>query len=63
MGIVFVFCCECMTTASTCLLGQVPYDCWASNPDIVAWMAAHNIAGNFSALESYYVQQVHSSFF
>jgi hexosaminidase len=37
---------------------EVDFSCWRSNPGVVAWMAAHNIAGNFSALESFYVQRV-----
>jgi hexosaminidase len=37
---------------------EVSFGCWASNPGVVAWMAAHGIAGNFSALESYYVQRL-----
>lgn len=36
---------------------EVPYACWASNPAVVAWMAERGISGNFSALESYYIQQ------
>jgi hexosaminidase len=37
---------------------EVGFDCWRSNPSVVAWMAAHGMAGNFSALESYYVQRL-----
>jgi len=37
---------------------EVDFSCWASNPGVVTWMAAHGMAGNFSALESYYVQRV-----
>lgn len=37
---------------------EVDYTCWKSNPGVVAWMAAHGMAGNFSALESYFVQRV-----
>jgi hexosaminidase len=36
---------------------EVSYECWESNPQVVAWMAANNIA-SFEALESYYVQRV-----
>ena len=37
---------------------EVDFSCWASNPAVVRWMAENGIAGNFSALESYYVQRV-----
>jgi len=37
---------------------EVDYSCWASNPAVVRWMAENGIAGNFSALESYYVSRV-----
>jgi hexosaminidase len=38
---------------------EVSFDCWASNPAINSWMAANGIAaGNYSALESVYVQKV-----
>jgi hexosaminidase len=37
---------------------EVSFDCWESNPDVVAWMAANGMAGNASALESYYVQRL-----
>ena len=37
---------------------EVDFDCWASNPSVAAWMAAHGMAGNYSALESYYVQRL-----
>ena len=36
---------------------EVSYECWESNPQVVAWMAANNVA-SFEALESYYVQRV-----
>lgn len=37
---------------------EVGYDCWESSPSVNAWMAAHGMAGNYTALESYYVQRV-----
>lgn len=38
---------------------EVSFTCWASNPNIAAWMAANGLpAGNYAALESYYVQKV-----
>lgn len=38
---------------------EVSYTCWASNPNINTWMANHGISpGNYTALESYYVQNV-----
>ena len=32
---------------------EVSFDCWASNPSIQAWMAAHNYT-NYASLEQYY---------
>lgn len=38
---------------------EVSFACWASNPNVNAWMAGAGIApGNYAALESYYVQRV-----
>ena len=37
---------------------EVDFSCWQSSPLVAAWMAAHGMAGNYSALESYYVQRV-----
>jgi hexosaminidase len=38
---------------------EVSFTCWASSPAINAWMAANGIpAGNYAALEGYYVQKV-----
>jgi hexosaminidase len=37
---------------------EVSFDCWASNPNVTAWMSANGMAGDFPALESYYVQRV-----
>ena len=37
---------------------EVSFACWASNPSITAWMAAHGLAGDYAGLESYYVQRV-----
>jgi hexosaminidase len=37
---------------------EVSFDCWQSSPSVNAWMAAHGMAGNYTALESYYVQRV-----
>lgn len=37
---------------------EVSFDCWASNPAVNAWMAAHGMAGNYSALEAYYIQRL-----
>ena len=36
---------------------EVGYECWASNPSVVAWMAANNVS-SFQGLESYYVQRI-----
>ena len=37
---------------------EVDFACWQSSPLIAAWMSAHGMAGNFTMLESYYVQRV-----
>lgn len=37
---------------------EVVFDCWATNPAVLAWMAARGMGANFSLLESYYVQRV-----
>ena len=38
---------------------EVSFACWASNPSVNAWMAAHGFArGDYAGLESYYVQRV-----
>ena len=38
---------------------EVSFACWASNPSVNAWMAAHNFTqGDYAGLESYYVQRV-----
>jgi hexosaminidase len=37
---------------------EVSFECWQSSPSVNAWMSAHGMAGNFTALESYYVQRV-----
>lgn len=37
---------------------EVPFGCWQSNPNITAFMKAHGIAGNYSALEQYYISKV-----
>jgi hexosaminidase len=37
---------------------EVDFTCWQSNPNITVWMAANGMAGNYSALESYYVQRI-----
>ena len=36
---------------------EVSYDCWESNPNVAAWMAATGIA-TYAGLESYYVQRL-----
>ena len=33
---------------------EVPADCWASNPEIKAWIAAHPTVSSFGDLEQYY---------
>ena len=33
---------------------EVHYPCWKNNPNITAWMAAHNMTGNYDELENYY---------
>jgi hexosaminidase len=38
---------------------EVSFTCWASNPQVAAWMAANGLApGDYAGLESYYVQRV-----
>ena len=37
---------------------EVSFSCWQSNPDISAWMKTHDISGDYSALEQYYIQNV-----
>jgi len=37
---------------------EVPYDCWKSNPGITKFMKEQGMAGNYSALEQYYISRV-----
>lgn len=37
---------------------EVPFDCWASNPDIIAYMNARNMSRNFSLLEGEYIRKI-----
>ena len=37
---------------------EVDFRCWASNPSVKAWMAAHGIPNDFKSLESYYAQRL-----
>lgn len=37
---------------------EVPFDCWASNPEIIAYMNAHNMSKKFELLENEYVAKV-----
>ncbi|XP_054156578.1 beta-hexosaminidase subunit alpha-like [Oppia nitens] len=37
---------------------EVDFTCWASNPDILAFMKSRNITNNFAKLEEYYIQNV-----
>lgn len=38
---------------------EVPFQCWQSNPEIVAFMAAKNFT-NYSDLENYYIAHIYS---
>lgn len=37
---------------------EVYYNCWQSNANITAWMAAHNMTGDYEGLENYYEQRL-----
>jgi len=37
---------------------EVYFGCWASNPQILSWMADHGMGKNFSLLEQYYEQRL-----
>ncbi|KAJ8980186.1 hypothetical protein NQ317_011431 [Molorchus minor] len=37
---------------------EVGFECWESNSDINAFMKANDIVGDYSALESYYIQKL-----
>jgi len=37
---------------------EVPFGCWASNPQILDWMSHHGMGKNFSQLEEYYMQRL-----
>ena len=37
---------------------EVPKDCWASNPQIKQWLAAHPAVGDFAGLETYFEQRL-----
>lgn len=37
---------------------EVFFNCWSSNPNVTAFMARAGIAGNYSALQSLYVERV-----
>ena len=40
------------------LSNKVYYNCWQSNANITAWMAAHNMTGDYEGLENYYEQRL-----
>lgn len=37
---------------------EVPFDCWQSNPNVTAYMQAHNMSRNFALLEGEYIAKV-----
>lgn len=37
---------------------EVPFDCWESNPDIVAYMEQQGMAKDFTRLESAYITEL-----
>ncbi|KAF7401317.1 hypothetical protein HZH68_007137 [Vespula germanica] len=37
---------------------EVPFDCWGSNPEIKAYMQAHNISKNYALLEGEYIAKL-----
>lgn len=37
---------------------EVPFDCWASNPEIIAYMKAHNMSNKYELLENEYIAKV-----
>ncbi|KER27742.1 hypothetical protein T265_05296 [Opisthorchis viverrini] len=37
---------------------EVPYDCWASNPDIQKFMEQMHFGKNYSLLQTYYMEQI-----
>ncbi|KAG7200294.1 hypothetical protein KM043_017759 [Ampulex compressa] len=37
---------------------EVPFDCWASNPEIIAYMSARNMSKNYALLESEYIAKL-----
>ncbi|KAJ8925860.1 hypothetical protein NQ315_009712 [Exocentrus adspersus] len=37
---------------------EVGFECWQSNPDIIAFMKANNMSDDFVGLESYYIQKL-----
>ncbi|XP_012273215.1 beta-hexosaminidase subunit beta-like [Orussus abietinus] len=37
---------------------EVPFECWASNPDILEYMRENGMAGNFSRLEEEYIRKL-----
>lgn len=37
---------------------EVPFDCWASNPNIIEYMKAHNMSTKFELLENEYIAKI-----
>ncbi|XP_032675965.1 beta-hexosaminidase subunit beta-like [Odontomachus brunneus] len=37
---------------------EVPFDCWASNPEIITYMNMHNMSNRYELLESEYITNV-----
>lgn len=37
---------------------EVPFDCWASNPEITAYMKAHNMSNKYELLENEYIAKI-----
>lgn len=37
---------------------EVPFDCWGSNPEIKAYMQAHNMSKNYALLEGEYIAKL-----